>query len=135
MDQFQIIKKNDPIGSFDIKLPNSIKTLDDLKDYSLSISYIDYSDYKPDLEDFEITEIKISNSKVNIDYKEKDNQIFATLNNATIDISFEDKDLQERFLDKEWSEEWIEPTLFFKSKKNHFSVKYQDNSLFTLKII
>jgi hypothetical protein len=135
MDQFQIIKKNDPIGSFDIKLPNSIKTLDDLKDYSLSISYIDYSDYKPDLEDFEITEIKISNSKVNIDYKEKDNQIFATLNNATIDISFEDKDLQDRFLDKEWSEEWIEPTLFFKSKKNHFSVKYQDNSLFTLKII
>jgi len=135
MDQFQIIKKNDPIGSFDIKLPNSIKTLDDLKDYSLSISYIDYSDYKPDLEDFEITEVKISNSKVNIDYKEKDNQIFATLNNATIDISFEDKDLQERFLDKEWSEEWIEPTLFFKSKKNHFSVKYQDNSLFTLKII
>jgi hypothetical protein len=87
MDQFQIIKKNDPIGSFDIKLPNSIKTLDDLKDYSLSISYIDYSDYKPDLEDFEITEVKISNSKVNIDYKEKDNQIFATLNNATIDIS------------------------------------------------
>ena len=75
MDQFQIIKKNDPIGSFDIKLPNSIKTLDDLKDYSLSISYIDYSDYKPDLEDFEITEVKISNSKVNIDYKEKDNQI------------------------------------------------------------
>ena len=135
MDQFQIIKKNDPIGSFDIKLPNSIKTLDDLKDYSLSISYIDYSDYKTDLEDFEITEVKISNSKVNIDYKEKDNQIFATLNNATIDISFEDKDLQERFLDKEWSEEWIEPTLFFKSKKNHFSVKYQDNSLFTLKII
>ena len=135
MDQFQIIKKNDPIGSFDIKLPNSIKTLDDLKDYSLSISYIDFSDYKPDLEDFEITEVKISNSKVNIDYKEKDNQIFATLNNATIDISFEDKDLQERFLDKEWSEEWIEPTLFFKSKKNHFSVKYQDNSLFTLKII
>ena len=135
MDKFQIIKKNDPIGSFDIKLPNSIKTLDDLKDYSLSISYIDYSDYKPDLEDFEITEVKISNSKVNIDYKEKDNQIFATLNNATIDISFEDKDLQERFLDKEWSEEWIEPTLFFKSKKNHFSVKYQDNSLFTLKII
>ena len=135
MDKFQIIKKNDPIGSFDIKLPNSIKTLDDLKDYSLSISYIDYSDYKPDLEDFEITEIKISNSKVNIDYKEKDNQIFATLNKATIDISFEDKDLQERFLDKEWSEEWIEPTLFFKSKKNHFSVKYQDNSLFTLKII
>jgi len=135
MDQFQIIKKNDPIGSFDIKLPNSIKTLDDLKDYSLSISYIDYSDYKTDLEDFEITEVKISNSKVNIDYKEKDNQIFATLNNATIDISFEDKDLQERFLDKEWSEEWIEPTLFFKSEKNHFSVKYQDNSLFTLKII
>jgi hypothetical protein len=87
MDQFQIIKKNDPIGSFDIKLPNSIKTLDDLKDYSLSISYIDFSDYKPDLEDFEITEVKISKSKVNIDYKEKDNEIFVSLNNATIDIS------------------------------------------------
>ena|SRR5210317_1040574 len=135
MDQFQIIKKNDPIGSFDIKLPNSIKTLDDLKDYSLSISYIDFSDYKPDLEDFEITEVKISKSKVNIDYKEKDNEIFVSLNNATIDILFDDKEMQERFLDKEWSEEWIEPTLFFKSKKNHFSVKYQDNSLFTLKII
>jgi hypothetical protein len=135
MDQFQIIKKNDPIGSFDIKLPNSIKTLDDLKDYSLSISYIDYSDYKPDLEDFEITEVKISNSKVNIDYKEKDNEIFVSLNNATIDILFDDKEMEERFLDKEWPEEWIEPTLFFKSEKNHFSVKYQDNSLFTLKII
>ena len=135
MDQFQIIKKNDPIGSFDIKLPNSIKTLDDLKDYSLSISYIDFSDYKPDLEDFEITEVKISKSKVNISYKEKDNEIFVSLNNATIDILFDDKEMQERFLDKEWSEEWIEPTLFFKSKKNHFSVKYQDNSLFTLKII
>lgn len=135
MDKFQIIKKNDPIGSFDIKLPNSIKTLDDLKDYSLSISYIDFSDYKPDLEDFEITEVKISKSKVNISYKEKDNEIFVSLNNATIDILFDDKEMQERFLDKEWSEEWIEPTLFFKSKKNHFSVKYQDNSLFTLKII
>ena len=43
--------------------------------------------------------------------------------------------MEERFLGKEWPEEWIEPTLFFKSEKNHFSVKYQDNSLFTLKII
>src|SRR6056300_500207 len=135
MEKFEIIKKAHPIGTFDIKLPVSIKSLDDLKNYTPSISYIDFSDYKADLEDFEITEVRISNSKVNIDYKEKDNEIFVSLNNATIDISFEDKDLQERFLDKEWSEEWIEPTLFFKSKKNHFSVKYQDNSLFTLKII
>jgi len=97
MDQFQIIKKNDPIGSFDIKLPNSIKTLDDLKDYSLSISYIDYSDYKPDLEDFEITEVKISNSKVNIDYKEKDNEIFVSLNNATIDILLKIKTCKKDF--------------------------------------
>jgi hypothetical protein len=43
--------------------------------------------------------------------------------------------MEERFLDKEWPEEWIEPTLFFKSEKNHFSLRYQDNSLFTLKRI
>ena len=135
MEKFEIIKKADPIGTFDIKLPDSIKSLDDLKNYTPSISYIDFSDYKADLEDFEITEVKISKSNVNVSYKEKDNEIFATLNSATIDILFDDKEMEERFLDKEWPEEWIGPTLFFKSEKNHFSVKYQDNSLFTLKII
>jgi hypothetical protein len=101
MEKFEIIKKADPIGTFDIKLPDSIKSLDDLKNYTPSISYIDFSDYKADLEDFEITEVKISKSNVNVSYKEKDNEIFATLNNATIDILFDDKEMEERFLDKE----------------------------------
>ena len=50
-------------------------------------------------------------------------------------VIMEKPSIVSRFLDKEWPEEWIEPTLFFKSEKNHFSVKYQDNSLFTLKLI
>ena len=97
MEKFEIIKKADPIGTFDIKLPDSIKSLDDLKNYTPSISYIDFSDYKADLEDFEITEVKISKSNVNVSYKEKDNEIFATLNNATIDILFDDKEMEDTF--------------------------------------
>ena len=39
MEKFEIIKKADPIGTFDIKLPNSIKTLS----YSRGIFLLHYN--------------------------------------------------------------------------------------------
>jgi hypothetical protein len=112
MEKFEIIKKADPIGTFDIKLPDSIKSLDDLKNYTPSISYIDFSDYKADLEDFEITEVKISKSNVNFSYKEKDNEIFATLNNA--------KKLTEIFDEEDYDDEIV---LNFDAKSDFISTE------------
>ena len=96
---------------------------------------IDYSDYKPDQKEYETTELKVDKSKVEIDYKEIENKMFVILKSADISLKIDDEEMKDRFTDKEWPEEWVEPTLHFKSKKKKFSLKYEDNSLFTLELI
>ena len=136
MINWKKIKKNDPIGSFELELPHGKKDHKKfIEDFQCSISYVDYSDYKPDQEEYENTELKVSKSKVELDYKEKKGKMFVILKSAEISLNIEDEEMEDRFTDKEWPEEWVEPTLYFKSKKKDFSIKYEDNSLFTLELL
>ena len=136
MTDCKIIRKNDPIGSFELSLPHGKKDHKKFTDeFECSISYIDYIDYKPDQEEYETTELKVDKSKVKIDYKEKKGKMFVVLKSADISLKIDDEEMENRFTDKEWPEEWVEPTLHFKSKKKEFSLKYEDNSLFTLELI
>tara|TARA_B110000037_G_C16820038_1_gene383296 strand:- start:350 stop:535 length:186 start_codon:yes stop_codon:yes gene_type:complete len=61
--------------------------------------------------------------------------MFVILKSAEISLNIEDEEMEDRFTDKEWPEEWVEPTLYFKSKKKDFSIKHEDNSLFTLELL
>ena len=136
MVDYKIIRRNDPIGSFELQLPHDKKDHKKfIEQFECYISYIDYSDYKPDQEEYETTELKVDKSKVEINYKEIENKMFVILKSADISLKIDDEEMKDRFTDKEWPEEWVEPTLHFKSKKKKFSLKYEDNSLFTLELI
>ena len=65
-------------------------------------------------------------------FKEANNKLTVALVSAEIEVSFDGASEQRRFEDKEWSQEWIEPTICFKGKSGYeVSLPYEDNSLFT----
>ena len=136
----KVYQKSEASGSFNLELPHSKKDHDKfIKKYKPIISSFTYSDFNPDSEEYEVTEINvIKSSELKIKFKEVKKKMNVILESAKVEISFakSDSEQEERFLDKDWSEEWIEPTICFEGPKpgDTIYLPYENNSLFTLEL-
>ena len=122
-------------ASLGLELPHSKKDHDDfIKKYKPTISTLNFNDFNPESDEYEVTEVSVNKSSVKIKFTEAKGKMIVVLESADIELSFDDGDQEERFLDKDWSEEWVEPTICFKGNKDGDEVylPYEDNSLFTI---
>ena len=136
MTKCKIVQKTDADkGSFGLELPHTKKDHDDfLKKYKPIISTLKFNDFNPDSDEYEVTEITVKKSTGKIKFTESKGKMMVVLESADVELSFDDGDQEERFLDKDWSEEWVEPTICFKGSKDgdEIYLPYEDNSLFTI---
>ena len=136
MTKCKIIQKSDANKtSLGLELPHSKKDHDDfIKKYKPTISTLNFNDFNPESDEYEVTEVSVNKSSVKIKFTEAKGKMIVVLDPADIELSFDDGDQEERFLDKDWSEEWVEPTICFKGNKDGDEVylPYEDNSLFTI---
>ena len=134
MSKLTIIQndKEHQLSNIFLELPHSKKDHDEfLMNYKATISSIIYNRFDPDTDEYEPTEISVIKSDLKLTFKEVNNKMTVALVSAEIEVSFDDADEQERFEDKEWSQEWIEPTICFKGKSgDEVYLPYEDNSLF-----
>jgi hypothetical protein len=121
-------------SDFALELSHSKKDHDKfLKDYKPTISSLIYNDFNPDSDEYEPTEVSVVKSELKLIFKEANGKMTVALVSAEVEISFDDADQQERFEDKDWESEWIEPTICFKGSKDgdEIFLPYENNSLFT----
>ena len=109
-------------------------SLKDAKSLKVELSSFVYNDFNPDSDEYEVTEITVKKSTGKIKFTESKGKMMVVLESADVELSFDDGDQEERFLDKDWSEEWVEPTICFKGSKDgdEIYLPYEDNSLFTI---
>ena len=109
-------------------------SLKDTKSLKVEFSSFVYNDFNPDSDEYEVTEITVKKSTGKIKFTESKGKMMVVLESADVELSFDDGDQEERFLDKDWSEEWVEPTICFKGSKDgdEIYLPYEDNSLFTI---
>ena len=136
MTKCKIVQKSDANkASLSLELPHSKKDHDNfLKNYKPTISTLNFNDFNPESDEYEVTEVSVNKSSVKIKFTEAKGKMIAVLESADIVLSFDDGDQEERFLDKDWSEEWVGPTICFKGSKagDEIYLPYEDNSLFTI---
>ena len=136
MTKCKIVQKSDANkASLGLELPHSKKDHDNfLKNYKPTITTLNFNDFNPESDEYEVTEVSVNKSSVKIKFTEAKGKMIAVLESADIELSFDDGDQEERFLDKDWSEEWVEPTICFKGSKagDEIYLPYEDNSLFTI---
>ena len=136
MTKCKIVQKSDANkANLSLELSHSKKDHDKfLKDYKPTISTLNFNDFNPDSDEYEVTEVSVNKSTVKIKFTEVKGKMIVVLESADIELSFDDGDQEERFLDKDWSEEWVDPTICFKGSKDgdEIYLPYADNSLFTI---
>ena len=103
-----------------------------------------WSDFTPDKNyeetgdgNWEDTEMTVINSTAELKYIKTKKKMYAILLSGKVEIEFENKAQSERFLDKDWSQEWIIPSLTFEPLKSgdkaHGSIfQDMDRGLYTL---
>ena len=103
-----------------------------------------WSDFTPDKDyeetgdgNWEDTEMTVINSTAELKYIKTKKKMYAILLSGKVEIEFENKAQSERFLDKDWSQEWIIPSLTFEPLKSgdkaHGSIfQDMDRGLYTL---
>lgn len=126
----KIFQQKNTSGNFERQIQSK-----DPKKCKVEVSSIVYNDFNPDLDDYEEQEIRIKKSKVNFKIKEVKGKSFIILVSADIEFDIDDGDQNERFMDKDWSEEWVVPTLKIVNGKKEEYIDYQDNSLFGLELV
>lgn len=109
----------------------------DPKSLKVELSSFVYNDFNPDSDEYEEQEVKVKKSEVKFKLKENKGKLKIALESAKIEFDIDDDSQKERFLDKDWSEESITPTLKItsKGKKGEEYLDYQDNSLFGLELV
>jgi hypothetical protein len=122
------------ISDFQLELPHTKKDHDNfLKNYKPTISSLNYNDFNPESDEYEVTEVTVVKSELKLLFEEANNKMTVALVSAKVEVSFDDDDQKERFEDKDWESEWIEPTICFKGNKDgdEIYLPYENNSLFT----
>ena len=96
-----------------------------------------WSDFISDEDGYEDTEMTVINSTAELKYIKTKKRMYAIILSGKVEIESENKAQSERFLDKDWSQEWIIPSLTFEplkpGDKTHPDISQDmDRDLYTL---
>mgnify|MGYP001164129635 FL=1 len=136
MTKFKITIKNNDTKARYLLLPHKQKDHDDfLKKIKVDLDVITYNDFDYDEDEYVEKEVKIINSEAEFKYHNINDQMYISLENASIELEFDSEDQEERFIDKDWEYEQFMFTLSLKGPKSVDFINYTDGELFSLDIL
>tara|TARA_B100001029_G_C14855293_1_gene336012 strand:+ start:276 stop:686 length:411 start_codon:yes stop_codon:yes gene_type:complete len=136
MTKCKISIKNDDLSARSLLLPHKKKVHDNfLKDVNVSIYSITYNDFDYDQDEYVETEVKVINSDADFKYHNTKENMYISLENATIEVEFDSGDQEEKFIDKDWEYESFTLTINLKGTKLNEFINYTDSELFLLEIL
>lgn len=101
----------------------------------IEISSFFYNDFDPKQDDYERVEVRVDKSSCEYEIKDLRGGRVISLIQAEIRFVFSERDQRERFVDKDWQNEWIVPTLHIRNSSEKAFIDYADERLFTLEVL
>jgi len=137
MVKCKIITKNkNDTNERHLLLPHKKKDHDNfLKELKVDLYLLTFNDYDYDEDDYVEREAKILSSKSEFKYHNIKDQMFISLESASIELEFESEDQEERFIDKDWEYESFTLTMILEGTKSNNFLTYTNGELFSLDIL